>query len=105
MRAEREQRESERRVYQGLEVSRFAVSRSLLGCFLTFLSPCGYFGLSLSERFRMDAIMLQEKLVERLLCPRVRTARQKVKSLDLWEEMREEQAKRVGNKTSGNFNK
>lgn len=27
----------------------------------------------------MDAIMLQEKLVERLLCPRVRTARQKVK--------------------------
>eukprot|EP00064_Thunnus_orientalis_P015675 superscaffoldBa00002952_g15730 len=33
----------------------------------------------LSEQFRMDAIMLQEKLVERLLCPRVRTARQKEK--------------------------
>lgn len=32
----------------------------------------------------MDAIMLQEKLVERLLCPRVRTARQKVKR---WEEI------------------
>lgn len=36
----------------------------------------------------MDAIMLQEKLVERLLCPRVRTARQKVKtksiSRDKW---------------------
>ncbi|KAG8011818.1 Septin-2, partial [Nibea albiflora] len=31
------------------------------------------------ERFGMDAIMLQEKLVERLLCPRVRTARQKEK--------------------------
>lgn len=29
----------------------------------------------------MDAIMLQEKLVERLLCPRVRTARQKVKKV------------------------
>lgn len=28
--------------------------------------------------FGMDAITLQEKLVERLLCPRVRTARQKV---------------------------
>lgn len=39
----------------------------------------GYFGLSVSEQFGMDAIMLQEKLVERLLCPRVRTARQKVK--------------------------
>lgn len=32
----------------------------------------------------MDAIMLQEKLVERLLCPRVRTARQKVKKWDFW---------------------
>lgn len=39
-----------------------------------------YFGLSVSEQFGMDAIMLQEKLVERLLCPRVRTARQKVKT-------------------------
>lgn len=44
-----------------------------------FLRPVGYFGPSVSEQLGMDAIMLQEKLVERLLCPRVRTARQKVK--------------------------
>lgn len=48
--------------------------------FPTFSESCGYFSPSVLERFRMDAIMLQEKLVERLLCPRVRTARQKVKS-------------------------
>lgn len=49
-------------------------------CWSVFESSgtCGYFGLSVSEWFGMDAITLQEKLVERLLCPRVRTARQKV---------------------------
>lgn len=57
---------------------------SLLGCFSSFLRPVAIFGLSVSERFGMDAIMLQEKLVERLLCPRVRTARQKVKKWDFW---------------------
>ncbi|CAG5924559.1 unnamed protein product [Menidia menidia] len=45
--------------------------------FLTPSESRGYFGPAVLERFRMDAIMLQEKLVERLLCPRVRTARQK----------------------------
>lgn len=67
------------------------LSRSRGFRFAFFPVPCwavvqlsetrGYFGPSVSERFRMDAIMLQEKLVERLLCPRVRTARQKVKKV------------------------
>lgn len=53
----------------------FNSPHSPLGCF----GACGYFRLSALQWFGMDAIMLQEKLVERLLCPRVRTARQKVK--------------------------
>lgn len=54
--------------------------RSPLGCFAELCGACGYFRLSALQWFGMDAIMLQEKLVERLLCPRVRTARQKVKT-------------------------
>lgn len=49
------------------------------GVFFIVLSPVAIFDPSVLEQFGMDAIMLQEKLVERLLCPRVRTARQKVK--------------------------
>lgn len=51
------------------------------GVFFNVLSPVAIFDPSVLEQFGMDAIMLQEKLVERLLCPRVRTARQKVKKI------------------------
>lgn len=57
----------------------FLPPHSPLGCFAELCGACGYFRLSALQWFGMDAIMLQEKLVERLLCPRVRTARQKVK--------------------------
>lgn len=72
-------KEDSERLYRGLRPSH------LLFCpvprWVVFLRPVGYFGLSVSEQLGMDAIMLQEKLVERLLCPRVRTARQKVKKI------------------------
>lgn len=63
-----------------IEASDFFFFRSPLGCLSKLCGACGYFRLSALQWFGMDAIMLQEKLVERLLCPRVRTARQKVKS-------------------------
>ncbi|KAM9823203.1 septin 5a isoform X1 [Syngnathus typhle] len=54
--------------------------RCFCGCaFRLFCpDPVGFF-FDWVHTCSMDAIMLQEKLVERLLCPRVRTARQKEK--------------------------
>lgn len=68
------------RVYLGLHASDLLFPVPCWGVFESS-GTCSYFGLSVSERFGMDAITLQEKLVERLLCPRVRTARQKVKKV------------------------
>lgn len=70
--------QSKRQVYQGIEASGLLFPVSYRAAF-QYSETFGYFGPSVLEQFGMDAIMLQEKLVERLLCPRVRTARQKVK--------------------------
>lgn len=49
--------------------------------------------------------MLQEKLVERLLCPRVRTARQKVKKLDFWRKKGKSRRNEKGKIKSSGSNK
>lgn len=72
-------KEDSERLYHGLWPSHLLFSP--VPRWVVFLRPVGYFGPSVSEQLGMDAIMLQEKLVERLLCPRVRTARQKVKKI------------------------